>query len=254
MSNRAAAVLAGLVLGGAVAALAIPDVLSQPLIAGEARVIDGNILEILPSVYGGQRQRIRIAGIDAPELGQMCGVIYCGLAARDALQRAVGGSLVTCKPSGLDRYGRTLSQCATSSVRDLGAHMVGAGMARSHVGSGGRYRDAEDAARAERVGLWRLSGWAAAADHREADKEGEVDALTTAAVIGMVLLHRPDGGEVAVAPSHVTSLHAKAPTAGANKLVVPEARCVVWLADGKLLSVVEPCDLVRKMLEEAGGK
>jgi hypothetical protein len=67
----------------------------------------------------------------------------------------------------------------------------------------------------------------------------------------MVLLHRADGGEVIVAPSQITSLHAKAPTSATNKAVAPEARCVVWLADGKLLSVIETCDVVRKLLDEA---
>jgi len=166
MSGRAAAVLAGLVMGGTVAALAIPEVLSQPLIAGEARVIDGIILEILPSVYGGQKQRIRLSGIDAPELGQMCGVIHCGLAAKDALQRAIGGQLVTCKPSGLDRHGRTLAQCATSTVRDLGAHMVGTGYALAYRRYSHQYIEAEEAAKAERVGLWRTGNFGNPEDWR----------------------------------------------------------------------------------------
>jgi hypothetical protein len=72
-----------------------------------------------------------------------------------------------------------------------------------------------------------------------------------AAALAMVLLHRADGGVVAVAPSQVTSLHAKAPSSAANKLVTGEARCVLWLADGKTLSVIEPCEMVRKLLEGA---
>ena len=66
-----------------------------------------------------------------------------------------------------------------------------------------------------------------------------------------VILHRVDGGEVVVVPSHVTSMHARAPTGGQNKLVTQEARCVLWLADGKLLSVLEPCDVVKKLMNEA---
>jgi len=70
----------------------------------------------------------------------------------------------------------------------------------------------------------------------------------------MVLLHRADGGAVVVAAPHVTSLHERMATSGTNKLVAPEARCVVWLADGKLLSVIEPCEVVRRLLEEAAQK
>ena len=71
------------------------------------------------------------------------------------------------------------------------------------------------------------------------------------ATLAMVLLHRADGGEVRVFPSHVTSLHAKAPSSPANKVVVGEARCVLWLADGKVLAVLETCEVVRNLLEQA---
>jgi hypothetical protein len=70
-------------------------------------------------------------------------------------------------------------------------------------------------------------------------------------ICAMALLHRADGGAVAVAPGQVTALHGKAPANVANKAVTSEARCIVWLADGKLLSVLEPCDVVRRLLEEA---
>jgi hypothetical protein len=73
----------------------------------------------------------------------------------------------------------------------------------------------------------------------------------TAAALAMVLLHRADGGVVAVVPSQITALHAKAPPPHTNKVSPPEAHCVLWLADGKILSVLEPCDTVRSLLETA---
>jgi endonuclease YncB( thermonuclease family) len=170
ITGASPAILAGLVLAGVLGALAVPETLGQPLIAGEATVIDGDTIDIrsgtiaMRDQVGGARvyhaTRVRIAGIDSPELGQMCGVIHCGLAAKRALQDAIRGALVTCKPSGLDRYGSTLAQCATADVRDLGAHLVGSGYARDYTRySGGRYKDAEDAARAERLGLWRTGNF-----------------------------------------------------------------------------------------------
>ena len=69
--------------------------------------------------------------------------------------------------------------------------------------------------------------------------------------MNMVLLHRADGGVVEVAPAHITSLHRKAPANPSNKAVTGEAKCVLWLADGKLLSVLEPCEEVRRLLEAA---
>lgn len=71
------------------------------------------------------------------------------------------------------------------------------------------------------------------------------------AICAMALLHRADGGEVAVAPGQVTALHARMPANVANKAVTAAARCVVWLADGKLLSVIESCEQVRRLLGEA---
>jgi hypothetical protein len=65
-----------------------------------------------------------------------------------------------------------------------------------------------------------------------------------------MILHRVDGGEVAVIPSHITSMHSKAPTSAQNKLVTQEVRCIVWLDDGKLLSVLEPCETVKKLMNE----
>ena len=70
----------------------------------------------------------------------------------------------------------------------------------------------------------------------------------------LVILHRADGGEVAVSSSHITSMHSRAPATGQNKLVTGEARCIVWLADGKQLSVLESCDVVQKLMNEAANK
>lgn len=71
------------------------------------------------------------------------------------------------------------------------------------------------------------------------------------AAMSLMILHRVDGGEVAVSPSHITSMHSKAPTSAQNKLVTGEVRCIVWLDDGKLLSVLESCDAVKRLMNEA---
>jgi hypothetical protein len=65
----------------------------------------------------------------------------------------------------------------------------------------------------------------------------------------LIVLHRIDGAEIAVNPAQVTSLHAKATGPDRNKLTTHEAHCIVWLADGKLLAVLETCDQVKAMLE-----
>jgi hypothetical protein len=75
-----------------------------------------------------------------------------------------------------------------------------------------------------------------------------------AAALSIVLLHRADGGVVSVYPRHITSLHEKPPVSAKNKLITPEARCLIWLDDGKLLAVLETCDVVKQLLAEAAGK
>ena len=70
--------------------------------------------------------------------------------------------------------------------------------------------------------------------------------------LSLVILHRVDGGEVVVAPEHITSMHSKALTSAQNKLVTPDARCIVWLDDGKQLLVLETCDVVKQLMDKAG--
>lgn len=65
----------------------------------------------------------------------------------------------------------------------------------------------------------------------------------------LVLLHRIDGGEVLINPDQVTSLHGKSGTTP-NKLITEQAHCAVWLADGKLVAVLEACPRVQQLLEE----
>jgi len=76
-----------------------------------------------------------------------------------------------------------------------------------------------------------------------------MSAVVLIAAMSLVILHRPDGGAVLVAPEHITSMHSAA--GGKNKLVTGEAHCALWLDDGKMLSVIEPCETVKQLMDEA---
>jgi endonuclease YncB( thermonuclease family) len=127
-----------------------PAATGAPL-EGRARVVDGDSIEIAG-------HRIRLFGIDAPELHQACrtaaGAAYdCGAAARRALEGLIGGRAVTCTPVG-QSHDRAVALCRANG-RDLSEEQVRAGHALELRGfSRGRYSAAEREAQQARRGLW----------------------------------------------------------------------------------------------------
>ncbi|MBB4234007.1 thermonuclease family protein [Rhizobium esperanzae] len=99
-------------------------------------------------------ERLRLEGIDAPELRQSCeraGKAWaCGRAAREALQGMVLASGTLCQGSRRDRYDRLLVVCRSGTSGDINAAMVRLGMAISYGG----YGKEEAEARAAKAGLW----------------------------------------------------------------------------------------------------
>lgn len=115
-------------------------------LSGTMRAADGDSL-----VYGAAR--IRLEGIDAPELGQTCGrsgVDYaCGREAHRALVLMILDRVVSCQSGRRDRYGRHLARCAAGGV-NLNRAMVEEGWAVAY----GDYDREEIAARHAGRGLW----------------------------------------------------------------------------------------------------
>ncbi len=102
--------------------------------------------------------KIRLLGIDAPEMEQICldaqGKPWrCGLEARNALNRRAGGHLWTCRPSGSDRYGRTLASCSVDG-EDISSWLVRNGWALAFRRYSVTYIADEDFARQSEKGLW----------------------------------------------------------------------------------------------------
>lgn len=149
--------LAALVPGGAVRRGAVEAVrvaadgadawLADKPISGAAEASDGDTLRI-------GAVRVRLFGIDAPELGQHCGEWPCGAAAATRLTELAGAGPATCTPRDTDRYGRVVATCTVAGV-DLGDRLVAEGLARAYVRYGDDYAAVEARAKAERVGLWR---------------------------------------------------------------------------------------------------
>lgn len=114
--------------------------------AGVAIVNDGDSLTIAG-------ERIRLRGIDAPELDQICqrdGQDYaCGRRSRTALAERIGGRRVDCSGWERDRFRRLLAVCRAGGA-DLNLAQVETGWAISY----GDYVEAERNAREARAGLW----------------------------------------------------------------------------------------------------
>jgi endonuclease YncB( thermonuclease family) len=114
--------------------------------AGAVIVNDGDSLTL-------GTERIRLRGIDAPELAQTCekdGAAYaCGRRSRETLAQLVGGKAVSCTGSEHDRFGRLLGVCTAGGV-DLNQTQVATGWAIAYGG----YFEEEKQARLKRLGIW----------------------------------------------------------------------------------------------------
>ncbi|SMO99090.1 thermonuclease family protein [Paracoccus laeviglucosivorans] len=120
-------------------------------IVGIATVIDGDTIEI----HG---ERIRLAGIDAPEAAQLCQTTKgqpwrCGQQAALALAGHLSQRTVHCVPTGRDQYRRVLAYCRVKGD-DIGLWMVSSGRAVGYYDRDKRYGEAERTAVRRKIGIW----------------------------------------------------------------------------------------------------
>jgi endonuclease YncB( thermonuclease family) len=135
-----------LLLVGALAAQS-----SSADLAGPATVIDGDIL-----VVAGER--IRLEGIDAPELHQSCTAFgqqwACGRTSAEWLKEHLNGRQVECVGHARDRYGRLLAVCYVGG-ESINERIVGEGWALDYRKYSTDYLQAEAEAKRAGAGIWR---------------------------------------------------------------------------------------------------
>ena len=141
--------------GAAIAAARPAAKPSFSVTATVTRVTDGDTIRVR---YGTRSDRVRLIGIDAPEVGSCYASQATTVAERLIAHRPV--RLIGDATQGRrDRYGRLLAYVRLSSGRDLGREVIAAGAAVVYVYSRpfaklAAYRSAEATARAARRGMW----------------------------------------------------------------------------------------------------
>lgn len=119
-------------------------------LTGLASVRDGDSLQL-------NGTKIRLWGVDAPELHQTCSQDRqswpCGQAAKAALTQHLAGRAVSCRAVDTDRYGRAVAECFVGKV-NLNDWLVANGWALAYRRYSEKFVPAETQAKTAGLGLW----------------------------------------------------------------------------------------------------
>ena len=120
----------------------------------EIRIIDADTIEL-------KGTKVRLHGIDAPEMQQNCEdknskMYRCGVYARDALQALVEkmpDKIVQCQYSGKDFYGRLIGECSVGKI-NINMWLVENGWALAYRKYSKKYVENENIAKSNHAGIW----------------------------------------------------------------------------------------------------
>ena len=137
------------------------NILAQEII-GIPRIVDGDTIYI-------NEYKIRLEGIDAPEMRQQCkkerlkissiiGFTFyknysCGEVSKENLELKIDRSKIKCISSTKDRYKRYLAKCFKDKI-NLNRWMVRNGYAVAYRRYSKEYIPDEDFAKEKKLGLW----------------------------------------------------------------------------------------------------
>jgi endonuclease YncB( thermonuclease family) len=135
----------------AIPLLLLPAVAAAADITGVPKIREGDQITIGNS-------RIRLGGIDAPSVDQLClntkGERWtCGVAARDELIKHAENKPWSCHVNRVDRRGRSVAKCEVDG-EDIQKWMVTSGWALSYARFSHDYDADEKAARDAKAGMW----------------------------------------------------------------------------------------------------
>ena len=123
---------------------------TQEIIQGNAKVIDGDTIHI-------GKHKIRLYGIDAPEIKQLClkenQKWLCGESSKSALIKIINNNIVICNVLDVDRYKRQIAECFIGE-KNINQYMVKKGWALAYRYYSIKYVEDELFAKKNRIGIW----------------------------------------------------------------------------------------------------
>jgi len=120
--------------------------------ADNLKIVDGDTI-----VLNGEK--IRLSGIDAPELKQTCmngdQKVFCGKLAKMLLVKKIGNKTPECIREGKDVYKRTLAECFING-ESLSAFLVRSGYAFAYLKYSDKFIKDEEFAKKNKLGMWSM--------------------------------------------------------------------------------------------------
>ena len=120
-------------------------------------ITDGDTIKI-------GKEKIRLFGIDAPEIKQVCksynnNPYACGIVSRNYLTYLItkdSNNKIYCYYSERDRYNRIIGECfiGASSSFNINEKMVSGGEAVAYLKYSEKYSEAQNQAKKNKVGIW----------------------------------------------------------------------------------------------------
>ena len=178
-------------------ALCLPALAQAAEISGPAKVREGDAIVI-------GTNRLRLGGIDAPSVDQLClnnkGERWtCGAAARDELTKHTDNKNWICHTGqSADRRGRMVARCEVDG-EDIQKWMVRNGWALSYARFSHDYDEDEKAAREAKAGMWQgafIAPW----DWRVRNKKTTILGATKPPETAHAILLASASGPVAPSP------------------------------------------------------
>lgn len=172
--------------------------------------------------------RIRLGGVDAPGVDQLClnaeGERWtCGASARDALTKHTAGKPWTCKIRRTDKFGQSVARCMVDG-EDIQKWLVANGWALAFLKFSRDFEAEEAAAKSAKAGLWAgafFAPWDWAVRNKNTAVRGSLETTVESHAILLASASGP------VAPSPACTIKGNVNRAGECIYHTPQSR---WYA------------------------